>query len=117
MFKPMAQTVTFALMGAFILSLTYIPMMTALFINKPSKASLSDRVMLRIENKFQTILQRMMQFPKSIIMSVLALFVFAVIVLTQLGGEFIPALEEGDFAVDTRVMTGSNLNTTIEKHN
>ncbi|MBK6330614.1 MAG: CusA/CzcA family heavy metal efflux RND transporter [Bacteroidetes bacterium] len=115
MFKPMAQTVTFALMGAFILSLTYIPMMTALFINKPSKASLSDRVMLRIENKFQTILQRMMQFPKSIIMSVLALFVFAVIVLTQLGGEFIPALEEGDFAVDTRVMTGSNLNTTIEK--
>lgn len=39
----------------------------------------------------------------------------AVIILSSLGGEFIPVLEEGDFAVETRVLTGSNLNTTIEK--
>ncbi|MDZ7647875.1 MAG: efflux RND transporter permease subunit [Cytophagales bacterium] len=47
-------------------------------------------------------------------MSVLALFIAALITLSFLGGEFIPALEEGDFAVDTRVLTGSNLNVSIE---
>ena len=47
MFKPMAQTVAFALLGAFILSLTYIPMMTALFLNKniSHKKNISDRMM------------------------------------------------------------------------
>ncbi|MCW3120220.1 MAG: cobalt-zinc-cadmium resistance protein CzcA, partial [Chitinophagaceae bacterium] len=48
-----------------------------------------------------------------IIASVLALFIVAVFVLTRLGGEFIPSLEEGDFAVETRVLTGSNLNTSM----
>jgi cobalt-zinc-cadmium resistance protein CzcA len=117
MFKPMAQTVTFALLGAFILSLTYIPMMTALLINKnkAGKVNISDRVMHQLENKFQILLEKLMKFPKAIMFTVFGLFVIAMFVMTQLGGEFIPALEEGDFAVDTRVMTGSNLNTTIEK--
>jgi len=116
MFKPMAQTVAFALLGAFILSLTYIPMMSALFLSKKVKheANLSDRIMIQIERKYQHLLQKILNFPRMVIASVVALFVMAVVVLSFLGGEFIPALEEGDFAVDTRVLTGSNLNTTIE---
>ncbi|MFH6964230.1 CusA/CzcA family heavy metal efflux RND transporter [Flavobacterium plurextorum] len=116
MFKPMAQTVAFALLGAFILSLTYIPMMSAFFLSKKTKhkENLSDRVMKRLENSYQNTLKRILRFPKAVLGSVLLLFVLAVITLTTLGGEFIPALEEGDFAVDTRVLTGSNLNTTIE---
>lgn len=116
MFKPMAQTVAFALLGAFILSLTYIPMMSALFLSKKVKheANLSDRIMIQIEMKYQHLLQKILNFPKAVIASVVALFVMALVVLSFLGGEFIPALEEGDFAVDTRVLTGSNLNTTIE---
>ena len=116
MFKPMAQTVAFALLGAFILSLTYIPMMSAFFLSKKTKhkENLSDQVMKRLENSYQNTLKRILRFPKAVLGSVLLLFVLAVITLTTLGGEFIPALEEGDFAVDTRVLTGSNLNTTIE---
>ncbi|URC11694.1 CusA/CzcA family heavy metal efflux RND transporter [Flavobacterium sp. B183] len=116
MFKPMAQTVAFALLGAFILSLTYIPMMSAFFLSKKTKhkENLSHRVMKRLENSYQNTLKRILRFPKAVLGSVLLLFVLAVITLTTLGGEFIPALEEGDFAVDTRVLTGSNLNTTIE---
>ncbi len=116
MFKPMAQTVAFALLGAFILSLTYIPMMSAFFLSKkvnPPK-NLSDKIMERIENAYQNTLTKVLHFPKLILASVLILFSFAVFVLTQLGGEFIPALEEGDFAVDTKVLTGSNLKTTIQ---
>ena len=116
MFKPMAQTVTFALLGAFILSLTYIPMMSALFLSKKTdhKPNISDRMMSTIGNSYEKILQKALNIPKLIIGSVIVMFALAVFTLSTLGGEFIPALEEGDFAVDTRVLTGSNLATTIE---
>jgi cobalt-zinc-cadmium resistance protein CzcA len=116
MFKPMAQTVAFALLGAFLLSLTYIPMMSALFLSKKVKTqtNLSDRLMIWLEVKYQHALGKILSYRKLVIHSVLILFVTAVITLSFLGGEFIPALEEGDFAVDTRVLTGSNLTTTIE---
>jgi cobalt-zinc-cadmium resistance protein CzcA len=115
MFKPMAQTVAFALLGAFLLSLTYIPMMSAVFLNKTisHKKNISDKLMAYVERIYQHTLEKVMNFPKLVLAVVLALFVAAVFVLSTLGGEFIPALEEGDFAVDTRVLTGSSLNTTI----
>jgi heavy metal efflux system protein len=115
MFKPMAQTVAFALLGAFLLSLTYIPMMSALVLSKKKKAlNFSDKMMAFLEKKYQFILLKALRIPKIILLSVLGLFTFSIFVLTTLGGEFIPALEEGDFAIDTRVLIGSNLNTTIE---
>ncbi len=115
MFKPMAQTVAFALLGAFILSLTYVPMMSAFFLSKKTnpKRNASDRLMHRIEKFYQYYLIKALRFPKQIFISIVLLFCIATIILSTLGGEFIPALEEGDFAVDTRVLTGSNLNTTI----
>lgn len=116
MFKPMAQTVAFALLGAFVLSLTYIPMMSALFLSKKTKhkPNISDKLMNGVERVYQTALSKIVRFPKLVLSSVILLFISAIIVLSSLGGEFIPALEEGDFAVETRVLTGSNLNTTIE---
>jgi len=116
MFTPMAQTVAFALIGAFILSLTYIPMMSALFLSKniKHKANLSDKVMFKIEEKYQKTLGKILRFPKTVISFVLLLFIGAIIVLSSLGGEFIPALEEGDFAIETRVLTGSSISTSIE---
>lgn len=116
MFIPMAQTVTFALLGAFILSLTYIPMMSALFLSKETehKPTLSDRVMNKISISYQRRLARVLRFPKAVIATIVTLFIGAMITLSNLGAEFIPSLEEGDFAVGTRVLVGSNLNTTIE---
>jgi heavy metal efflux system protein len=115
MFKPMAETVAFAILGAFILSLTYIPMVTALFLSKKAaqKTTISDRMMLFIGNGYQKTLFNALRFPKTIIVAALFLLFAAAWVLRGLGGEFIPELEEGDFAVDTRVLTGSSLNTTI----
>lgn len=116
MFIPMAQTVAFALLGAFILSLTYIPMMSTLLLSKNLKHNLnfSDKVMIKLEKIFQRSLEFFVQIPKLTIAGVISLFFIAVLVMSRMGGEFIPALEEGDFAVDTRVLTGSNLNTTVE---
>jgi cobalt-zinc-cadmium resistance protein CzcA len=116
MFKPMAQTVAFALLGAFILSLTYIPMMSALFLSKKirNEPNISDKVMTKLENRYEKLLQKILRIPKTIIAFVLALFLVAVLILSNMGGEFIPSIEEGDYAVETRVLSGSNLNTTIE---
>ena len=103
MFKPMAQTVAFALLGAFVLSLTYIPMMSALVLSRKikHKPNLSDRVMFQIERAYQHALSSILNFPKTILTIVIAMFAAAIFTLSILGGEFIPALEEGDFAVDT----------------
>lgn len=116
MFRPMAQTVSFALIGAFILSLTYIPMMSSLVLSRKIKRqpNFSDKMMQRLEKLHQRALEKVLNFPRMVLGSVLALFALALLVLSTLGGEFIPALEEGDFAVDTRVLTGSNLQTTID---
>ncbi len=116
MFKPMALTIAFAILGAFILSITYVPMMNALFLNKKlnHKATLADKVTVWIERRYMPLLKRLLKFPKTIIAVTLALFAFAILVLGRLGGEFIPQIEEGDFAVETRLLTGSNLNNTIK---
>jgi cobalt-zinc-cadmium resistance protein CzcA len=115
MFKPMAQTVAFALMGAFILSLTYIPMMSAFFLSKKTahQPNISDRVMATITNYYQAALSKVINFPKTVVLSIVTLFIISILLLRTLGGEFIPALEEGDFAVDTRVLPGSSITTTI----
>lgn len=116
MFIPMAQTIAFALLGAFLLSLTYVPMMSALLMKKTisHKKTFSDKMMDYLDRSYQKNLTKSLNFPKVTITVAVTMFVISLFVLTKLGGEFIPALEEGDFAVDTRVLTGSNLKTTIE---
>lgn len=116
MFKPMAQTVSFALIGAFILSLTYVPMITSLVLSKnlEHKATWSDRMMAFLENLYQPLLNWALKFPRWLVGSAVTLFVISVFIMSRMGGEFIPDLEEGDFAVDTRVLTGSSLSRTIK---
>ncbi len=116
MFKPMAETVAFALLGAFLLSLTYIPMMSALVLSKKVslKKNFSDRLMEKVQNGYRWAIIKVLRIQKTVFAIVIVLFASAIFILANMGGEFIPALEEGDFAVDTRVLTGSNLNTTIE---
>lgn len=119
MFKPMAQTVAFAILGAFILSLTYVPMISALFISKKlnHKPTPSDRIMVKLESGYQRLLVRALGYKKSLVIAAFALFGTAVFVFSQMGGEFIPQLEEGDFATETRLLVGTNLSTTIDAIN
>ncbi|MDN5397191.1 MAG: efflux RND transporter permease subunit, partial [Chryseobacterium sp.] len=114
MFKPMAQTVAFALVGAFLLSLTYIPMMSSLVLSrkKKEKDNISDRVMAKVETGHQKLLMKALKFRKTILLIVMALFAGALVILSRMGGEFIPSLEEGDFAVEMRILQGSNINET-----
>lgn len=119
MFKPMAQTVAFAIVGAFILSLTYVPMISALCISKKvsTKANLSDRLMARIEKVYASWLITLLQFKKLLVLAAFALFALSLVIFSKMGGEFIPQLEEGDFATETRLLVGTNLSTTIAAFN
>lgn len=116
MFKPMAQTVSFAILGAFILSLTYVPMASAIFLSKKIqvKTTLSDRILEKINAFYQKVLEKVMQNGVVIISLTLGLFVFSVWTFSGLGGVFIPSLDEGDFAVETRLLPGSSMDKTIE---
>jgi heavy metal efflux system protein len=116
MFKPMAYTIAFAIVGAFLLSITYVPMMAALFLSKKlnHKQSFTDKIIVWLERKYRPILKKALTMPVAIITGTLVLFATAIFILSRMGGEFIPQLEEGDFAVETRLLTGSNLTNTIK---
>lgn len=117
MFRPMAQTVSFAILGAFLLSLTYVPMMSALFLNKKvsHKKNLSDKMMDRIQRVYEPLLKGALRMKKLVVAIAVLLMAAAVFLFTFLGGEFLPQLEEGDFAVETRLLTGSSLSQTVDK--
>lgn len=115
MFRPMAQTVIFAIIGAFLLSLTYVPMASALFLSKSpvQKKNISDRILQRIHKTYEPALQWALAH-KSLILSVsVAMLALSVILFLRMGGEFLPKLDEGDYAIETRLLTGTNLSTTV----
>lgn len=116
MFGPMAQTVSFAILGAFLLSLTYVPMMSALVLSKKTthKENFSDRMMQFFQKMYAPIIAFALKRKLALIASTVVLFVFSLFVFSGLGGEFIPSIDEGDFAVETRVMSGSSLTETID---
>lgn len=116
MFKPMAQTVSFAILGAFIMSLTYVPMMSALFLSKNPihKKNFSDKMMEFFHQKYAPVIQGALRHKLIVIVSSLVLLIVSIIFFLRMGGEFLPTLEEGDFAVETRVLTGSSLSYTVE---
>ncbi|WP_040007213.1 CusA/CzcA family heavy metal efflux RND transporter [Fibrisoma limi] len=118
MFRPMAQTVAFAIAGAFILSLTYVPMVSALLLSKKpvreATRTVSDRIMAFFHRLYDPAIRWTLGHKRIVVGLSVALFAVALFIFSRLGGEFIPQLDEGDFAVETRVMTGSSLAQTVD---
>ena len=116
MFRPMAQTVMFAIIGAFILSLTYVPMMSALGLSKNTthKRNFSDRMMDFFQRAYRPVINLAISHKISVAVIAVGLFFISLFTFTRLGGEFIPQLDEGDFAVETRVLTGSSIDQIID---
>ena len=116
MFRPMAQTVIFAIIGALILSLTYVPMASALFLSKniSHRQTTADKIISFLYKKYEPLLLKSLKNKWLVIIIAAVFFTGSIFLFLRLGGEFIPTLNEGDFAVDTRVMTGSSLQQSIE---
>lgn len=123
MFGPMAQTVSFAILGAIILGLTYVPVMSALFISRRTGPSntLSDRAMAALGRAYRPVLDFALARKIPVLVGALALFGLSIFGFMRMGGEFIPQLEEGDFAFHSILPPGASLtasvrnNTLVEK--
>ena len=117
MFQPMAQVVTFALIGAAILSLTYVPMASALFLSKKTthKPNISDKLMDSIRNAFDPMIDFALRRKLLVSVSAITLFLFSLILFSRLGGEFIPQLEEGDLAAGVMTLQGGSLTNTVNQ--
>ena len=117
MFKPMALTFMFAMIGVMILCLTYVPMMSAWFIKAPKtqdKLSFGDRIVRKLENIYEPILDKALKKGKLILSSAVVLLGLTVFTFLQMGGEFVPQLDEGDIAFHGILKPGSSLTETIE---
>lgn len=116
MFRPMAFTVFFAILGAFILSLTYVPMASSLFLSRKvhTKATFSDRMISRLQTWYRPVLEWVLHRRKDVITAAVALCCVSVVELKFLGGEFIPSLDEGDFAVEMSMAQGTSLSQMVE---
>ncbi|WP_417290955.1 CusA/CzcA family heavy metal efflux RND transporter [Corallibacter sp.] len=116
MFQPMALTFIFAMIGAMILCVTYVPMICTVFLRAPKtqKLSFGDRIVNRVENAYEGILIKTLKKGKYVVIVALALFATSVFVFSKMGGEFIPQLDEGDIAFHAILKPGSSLTETIE---
>lgn len=116
MFRPMALTVFFAILGAFILSLTYVPMASSLMLSRKvhTRKTFSDRVIEKLQAWYRPVLDWVLVRNKDVITGAVALFCVSVVGFKFLGGEFIPSLEEGDFAVEMSMSQGTSLSQMVE---
>ena len=116
MFRPMALTVFFAILGAFILSLTYVPMASSLMLSRKvhTRKTFSDRVIEKLLAWYRPVLDWVLARNKDVITGAVALFCVSVVGFKFLGGEFIPSLEEGDFAVEMSMPQGTSLSQMVE---
>lgn len=116
MFRPMAQTVMLAIAGALILSLTYVPMMTALFLSKKVsiKKTIADRIIGFFQWLYTPILRAALRFKTVFVLATIVLFTASFWVFSRMGGEFIPTLEEGDLAMQQILPPGTSLSQSVE---
>src|SRR5690606_22648830 len=116
MFSPMAKTVGFAIFGALILSLTYIPMMCALFLPRKGhdKKTFSDKFIEKLHQMYAPLLEKAIRVKYIIVSIAVAIFLFSIFLFNRMRGEFIPQLQEGDYAFHCILPPGTSLSQSIE---
>lgn len=119
MFRPMALTVGFAILGALLLSLTYVPMISALLLSKTIKTrrTFADRIMDFFHRLYDPVIRLALRFKTSMLLLTILLFAASLWQFSRLGGEFIPTLDEGDLAVQQILAPGSSLEQSMAVSN
>src|SRR5690606_28835006 len=104
-----------AILGAMLLSLTYVPVMASLLLKKDIRAhhTFADKIMSRLRGWYEPSLKMALRFPAAVLSGATVLLLVAVLVFSRMGGEFIPTLEEGDLAMQMTIQPGSSLDESI----
>ena len=115
MFKPMAMTFSFALVGAMIFCFTYVPVVSSLFLKpKPENLdSISSKLIRKLNSWYLPLITWAIGNTKKVLYGALGLLLLAVGLFATMGGEFIPTLDEGDFVIQPVLKTGTSLTKTI----
>ena len=115
-FTPMAKTLVFCIIGALLLSVTYVPMMASLFLPRhiDPRPTLADRFFGWLNGVYSRSLRLSMRHTWATIGGSFALLAGALLMFSRLGAEFIPTLDEGDFAMQMTLPAGSSLTRSIE---
>ena len=116
MFRPMALTFSFALIGAMIFCFTYVPVAASLFLKpaKRSKNNISVRLMGFLMKMYKPSITWSLNHKTIVLSTALAFLVLSIFVYNKMGGEFVPTLDEGDFVIQPVLKTGTSLSKTIE---
>jgi len=116
MFKPMALTFSFALVGAMLLCLTYVPVISSLFLKpkKPSEKNISVRLMKALNSWYKPSINWALHHKKTVVSLAGILLAISIFLFSKMGGEFVPTLDEGDFVIQPVLKTGTSLGKTIE---
>ena len=116
MFKPMALTFSFALIGAMIFCFTYVPVAASMFL-KPSNATdknISVRLMKWLNKIYEPVIDWALQSKRLVLGIAVALLAISIYLYSVMGGEFVPTLDEGDFVIQPVLKTGTSLSNTVE---
>ena len=118
-FTPMAKTLVFCIIGALLLSLTYVPMMASLFLKRHivTKPTFADRFFEKLNKVYSRTLHFCLKFKWGTVAVAFLALAFSLFLFTRLGAEFIPTLDEGDFAMQMTLPAGSSLSESIEVSN
>jgi cobalt-zinc-cadmium resistance protein CzcA len=118
MFKPMALTFSFAIIGAMILGFTWLPVVSSIFLkpdkDKKSKWNLSEIFMNLVHKSYLPVIKWSCCHKKAVLGMAIASLIITGIVFSRMGGEFVPTLDEGDFVIQPVLKTGTSLSQTIE---
>ena len=116
MFRPMAEVFSFALVGAMILGLTYVPVVSSLFLKTtpPGPKNVSVRIINTINKGYEPAIKWALDHTKAVLIGAFSLFVVTLFVFSRMGSEFVPTLDEGDFVIQPFLKTGTTLTNTVE---
>ncbi|OIP82318.1 MAG: multidrug transporter AcrB [Porphyromonadaceae bacterium CG2_30_38_12] len=116
MFKPMALSFCFAIIGAMIMGLTWLPVASALFLKpaKTNKKNISHWIMNVAHRSYLPVIKWACMHKVEVLGTALVSLLFTGFLFTQIGGEFVPTLDEGDFVIQPVLKTGTSLTKTIE---
>ncbi len=116
MFHPMALSFSFAIIGAMILGLTWLPVAASLFLkpNKSNKRNISDWIMDQAQKSYLPVIKWSCNHKRIVLGAAVASLIFTGILFSKMGGEFVPTLDEGDFVIQPVLKTGTSLSKTVE---
>lgn len=116
MFRPMALSFSFAILGAMILGLTWLPVASAMFLRpeKENHRSVSKWIMKWVYRSYRPVIQWSYDHKRYVLGLALFSLLLTVFLFSRMGGEFVPTLDEGDFVIQPVLKTGTSLSKTIE---